>query len=192
MSEKIKREALRFLGELVRFIQKLFEDAQPKHAVKIQIVFEGECNMTPSVNLLVGQTVPFFITGTDANGVRTGSLLAGALLALSLSDDSGVSFVQDAVAADAPDGGPSIASGVLTGLAIDTDTLQASVTNEDGSVGPSTEATVIVGVVVVAPGPATALGVQFGAVSTPAPSAAAAFRARAGKQPSKQFPTPKQ
>lgn len=147
--------------------------------------------MTPTVNLLVGQTVPFFITGTDVNLVRTGILAAGAVLALSLSDNSGASFVEDAVPQNAPDGGPSLASGVLTGLAIDTDTLLASITNEDGTPGPTAEATVIVGTAVVTPGPATALGVVFGAVSTPPVANPAAFRSRAGKQPSVQFPTSK-
>lgn len=157
---------LKAIREFFHFLEELIESfgAAPGPAAKLQVVLGGTNTM--NVTLAVGQQVPFYVTGTDANGVRTGAIATGATLAVNVSDSAKVSIVADITPQVAPDGGPSIASGVATALAVGTVTLLAIVTNADGTAGPTSNGIIAVTPVAPppAPGPATGTNIAFGGV----------------------------
>jgi hypothetical protein len=112
------------------------------------------------VTLKVGQKVPFFVIGTDTNGQRTGSVGAGQSIKVS-TGSTAVSISPDPSPATAPDGGPSLASGVITADFAGTAILEADLLNSDGTI--AAKATDSVTVAAAAPGPATAVTLAFGA-----------------------------
>lgn len=146
------------IEELIELLIKLLRREEiPGPAVDLQFNF-GKVIMPAALN--VGQKVTFFITGTDANQVRTSQLASGASLKVSVDNSAVASIAQDATPQPAPDGGPSIASGVLTATGAGSANISAAVMNADGTVGP--QATDVVVVSAAAPGPATAITIVFG------------------------------
>jgi hypothetical protein len=109
--------------------------------------------------LKVGQQVPFFVIGTDANGQRTATVGKGQTVNVQ-TNSTAVSITADPTPSSAPDGGPSLASGVITALFAGVAILEADLLNADGSIAASVRDSVTVDA--VAPGPATDIAFQFG------------------------------
>jgi hypothetical protein len=150
--------AKKILIEFFEWIEKIVERFDSGPAVCIQIKFSGGY-MDSKLN--VGQSVSFFITGTDANQIRTGLLATGTSLAVKVSDTTLATITPDAAPGVAPDGGPSLASGKLTALLAGTEVMTAQVTNVDGTPGPTATANVVISAA-GQPGPATSIVFQFG------------------------------
>jgi hypothetical protein len=112
------------------------------------------------VTMKVGQKVPFYVIGVDANGVRTATLGTGQNIRATGS--SQISITPDASPANAPDGGPSLASGVITALSAGSASIEADLVNADGSIAASATDVISISAVVPVPGPATALSLAFG------------------------------